>query len=105
MPIKNDEKSFEKNKTILALQMEFEEKKFYFLCYHHTNYFTFHVILQSDDLRDDQKFLFNLTIVDENKVCYFLYGTRLSEIGMRHIIIILPKYIYQCFENTIFYRV
>ena len=72
LPINNDVKCFEKNKTILALEMELEEKKFYFIVYHEIEYFTFHVVIKSEDVNDEKRYLYNLTIVDGSKVCNYL---------------------------------
>ena len=105
LPIKNDENCFAKNKTILALEMELEEKKFYFICFHEIEYFTFHVVVKSEDVRDAQRYLFNLTIVDGSKVCNYLYGTHLSEIGMPHINFMYVLIIYKCIDNTYFCRI
>lgn len=63
------EDNFKNNFTFMVVESEVQNKKFYLVCHHQFNVFTFHVIMKCYEEKEASKYIFNIAIEDGSRVC------------------------------------
>ena len=65
------EENFKTNFTFMVVEAEVQNQKFYLVCHHQMNVFSFHVIMKSDDEKEAAKYMYNIAIEDGSRVCTY----------------------------------
>ena len=81
MPLHNED-NFKNNFTFMVVESEVQNEKFYFVCHHQFNVFSFHVLMKCNDEKEASKFIFNIAIEDGSRVCTYIQIVYFSLISL-----------------------